>query len=70
MAYLKGLFQVITNVEIEYIKGDGFSISILDEIRNIILAKLNEDFAINFKEVEVIEATKSGKPQIIQSFIA
>lgn len=60
----------LDGIEIEYIKGDGFSISILDEIRNIILAKLNEDFAINFKEVEVIEATKSGKPQIIQSFIA
>ena len=60
----------LEGIEIEYIRGDGFSTSVLDEIRHIILAKLNEDFTINFKEVEVIEATKSGKPQIIQSFIS
>ena len=59
----------LDGIEIDYIKGEGFSINILDEIRNIILAKLHDDFTIIFKEVEVIEATKSGKPQIVQSFI-
>lgn len=56
-------------IEIEYIKGNGFCVDVLEEIKNKIIQGLKDEFVITFKEVKVIEATKSGKPQIIQSFI-
>ncbi|WP_405605364.1 hypothetical protein [Polaribacter sp. Asnod1-A03] len=55
---------------IEYIKGDNFQVEVLNRIlkklQNIII---DLNFKIEFKEVFEIKATKSGKPQIIESHI-
>jgi len=57
-------------VLIEYIKADGFSNKILEDIV-VQLQKYLKDhsFNIEFKEVQNIEPTKSGKPQIIKSYL-
>lgn len=44
-----------------------FDSGILDTLRDLIQSKANEKFTIHFREVQHIEATKSGKPQIIKS---
>lgn len=60
----------INGFEIEYIVDDGFTSKTLD----LIVLKLqefikNNDFKITFSKVNEIKPTKSGKPQIIQSFL-
>lgn len=60
----------IEGITIEYIKSSSFYLNILNKILNDLqLIIKDSSFAIVFKEVNVINATKSGKPQIIQSFI-
>ena len=61
--------MVILQQDHLYNKGNGFCVDVLEEIKNKIIQGLKDEFVITFKEVKVIEATKSGKPQIIQSFI-
>jgi len=56
-------------IEIEYIKEKVWVDNVLDEIKKKIQGYLNEDFQINFTEVQTIPSTPSGKPQIIQSFL-
>ena len=56
---------------IEYIPGTGFHPGILDRIRDQIQAYLKEPtFGIEFAAVDLIPATPSGKPQIIESLLA
>jgi len=60
----------LDSITIKYIKDKGFSVDILDEIKKEIQNNLNEsNFNIFYEEVEYIESTPSGKPQIIQSFL-
>jgi len=65
-------FKVIQNsregIVIEYIKSDGFSLKVLENI-TVELQKHIKDasFVIEYKEVTHIASTKSGKPQIIES---
>lgn len=56
-------------MEIEYIVDINFSFEVLRKIEKIIWEHLQEEFPIEWKEVDFIPATPSGKPQIIQSFI-
>lgn len=65
------VIQYNTNgVLIEYIKADGFSSKILDNIVFELQKHLKEpSFNIQFKEVQNMEPTKSGKPQIIKSYL-
>ncbi len=67
-------FRVIQNtldeIILEYIPNrDDFNPEILKKIHHTIEEKLNEPIRISFNEVDLIPATPSGKPQIIQSLI-
>lgn len=59
----------ISEIEIEYIKGDGFEERVLDYIEKTIDEHLGEKLNIIFKEVRKIPVTPSGKPQIIKSLL-
>jgi phenylacetate-CoA ligase len=66
-------FKVVQNdldsIDIEYIKDNGFTEQVLDQVREKINGYLHENFPVHFKEVDHIAPTPSGKPQIIQSFL-
>ena len=57
-------------IEIEYIPAASFSMEILLRIEQIMFQKANEVFPVTWRQVKEISPTKSGKPQIIQNFIA
>ena len=57
------------SIEIEYIPAKGFSELLLKKVSDNIRSYLKEDFPIIWKSVDVIPPTRSGKPQIIQSFL-
>lgn len=59
----------LNGIEIEYVPAHNFKLPILDSIRAQIISALGEEFSISFKAVTDIKPTKSGKPQIIQSFL-
>jgi phenylacetate-CoA ligase len=59
----------LDEIEIHYIPGPGFSLETLTKIENKIHTHLQEKFSIRWKETSEILPTKSGKPQIIQSFL-
>ena len=54
-------------LEIRYLKGNKFEKSILKKIENEIKAKAEDYIQIDFKSVETIDASKSGKLQMIIS---
>lgn len=56
-------------IEIEYIPESNFIEEKLNEIRFKIQDHLKEKFPIHFTKVDFIPATKSGKPQIIESHL-
>lgn len=64
----KVIQENLQGITIEYIKSKGFSKEILEKV-SFELQKHIQDKAFNilYKEVKVIEPTKSGKPQIIES---
>jgi len=57
----------LEKIEIQYIPTEEFQKDHLIQIEIKILEFLNDDLKIDFKEVDFIPATKSGKPQIIIS---
>ncbi len=57
----------LSGIEIEYIQGNDFQLTVLDKIKGELLKFIAEEFMIEFKEVANIPPTKSGKPQIIIS---
>ena len=60
----------LQGILIEYIKAEGFTKSILEDVVNELQSHLNEPaFSIQFKEVDEILPTQSGKPQIIKSYL-
>jgi phenylacetate-CoA ligase len=66
----KVIQRELTKIEIEYIAGKGFHPDVLHRIEDSIAQKLGERLTIDWKEVQSIKPTPSGKPQIIESFIA
>jgi phenylacetate-CoA ligase len=67
---IKQMCVIQNNIEgiiINIIRGEGFNKKILNEIQQEILKHINEPFKIEFKEVDFIAPTKSGKPQLIIS---
>jgi phenylacetate-CoA ligase len=54
-------------IDIEYIEGENFELSVLDQIKTELMKYIDEGFNINFIKVDEILPTKSGKPQIIIS---
>ena len=60
---------MLDEIDIEFIPTAEFTSEILDRIRTIIQGHLKEHFRINFKMVDLIEPTKSGKPKFIESRI-
>ncbi|OAD46121.1 phenylacetate--CoA ligase family protein [Polaribacter atrinae] len=57
-------------ITIEYVKGKNYQTEVLDKILKKLQAIiLDFNFKIYFKEVLEIKATKSGKPQIVESHI-
>jgi phenylacetate-CoA ligase len=59
----------LDGISIYYIPGTDFVPEVLDRIEKQIRGHLNENFPIEWIETSKIEPTKSGKPQIIQSFL-
>lgn len=59
----------VNEIEIEYIPENNFQEQKLEEIKFKIQDHLKEKFPITFKKVDFIPATKSGKPQIIESHL-
>lgn len=59
----------LQEIEIEYIPEPYFKESLLEEIKNKIQGHLKEVFSVLFKKVDHIPATRSGKPQIIESHL-
>jgi len=64
------LQKELGKIEIEYIPAASFSMDILLRIEQIMFQKANEVFPVTWRQVKEISPTKSGKPQIIQNFIA
>ena len=62
--------RTLTEIEIEIIPDKGYNDSFLDVIRGKIHGYLKEEFPVQIRIVDFIPDTASGKPQIIQSFIA
>tara|TARA_S200000501_G_scaffold129580_1_gene122445 strand:+ start:4644 stop:5972 length:1329 start_codon:yes stop_codon:yes gene_type:complete len=52
-------------IQIKYIKGTNFSNNVLENIRNKIYQRAEENFPICFLNVKEIKPSPSGKPQII-----
>lgn len=60
----------IDSMEIEYIAAPEFTSAVPERIEKIFFEKLNEKLNITWREVDFIPPTASGKPQLVQSFIA
>ncbi len=59
----------LEGIEIEYIKGAVFDDAVFTRVEDRIFKELNEKIEIIWREVNEISPTKSGKPQMIQSFL-
>ncbi len=59
----------LDEIEIHYIPAHDFHPAILSDIEKKISDYLDEVFPVSWKEADFIAPTKSGKPQIIQSFL-
>jgi phenylacetate-CoA ligase len=59
----------LDGIEIHFIPDENFERSVLSDVETKIYANLGEKFPIVWVETEHIAPTKSGKPQIIQSFL-
>lgn len=60
----------LNSVEIEYIPGRNFVPVVLCRIEEQIADRLGEKLPVNWKEVQRINPSPSGKPQIIESYIS
>ncbi len=54
-----------SEIEIKYRKGDNFQSTVLEEIKSEMYKKAEEEFLIVFSEVDKIDPSPSGKPQIV-----
>jgi len=61
--------QNLQGITIEYIPDQGFDKEILQNITQKIQDFIQEPFIINFKPVDYISSTPSGKPQIVKSLL-
>jgi len=66
----KVIQRELSSIEIEFIPGRDFSPGILKRIEQQFTAKLGEVLPVHWKEVQKINPTASGKPQIIESYIS
>lgn len=80
--FFTGIFEHIPEIEqfkviqhnkdsiiIEFIPGKYFNISVLDKVESRIFEYLKEEFKIEWRKVDYIKPSPSGKPQIIESYI-
>ena len=66
----KVIQEDLSGITIEYIKSNTFKESALEKATQELRKYISDnEFVINFKEVDYIAPTKSGKPQIIESRI-
>jgi phenylacetate-CoA ligase len=61
--------ETLDEITIEYIPDAGFTPAITKKINEQITSLLQEDFPVRFIEVDRIDPTPSGKPQIVQSLV-
>lgn len=59
--------EKIDSIDIEYIIGNNFDDSVVLKIEEVIRKRTGTLMNINWKRVETIESTSSGKPQIIEN---
>lgn len=70
ISQFKVIQKDLKGIEIEIIKGQGFSEAVLAHTHQLLNNLIAEPgFAVTFKEVDTIAATKSGKPQLIESHL-
>lgn len=61
--------RTLDEIEVEYIKGPGWSDELTKRIEKIIHGHLKEPFPVKWRNVAEISPTASGKPQIVRSFV-
>lgn len=61
--------RTLDEIEVEYIKGPGWSDQLPKKIEKIIHGHLNEPFPVRWRNVAEIPPTASGKPQIVRSLV-
>jgi phenylacetate-CoA ligase len=61
--------KVVGKIEIEYIPDTGFIPANLSGVENMMYKRAQEKIPVQWTKVEVIPATASGKPQIIQNLL-
>lgn len=59
----------LDGIEVEFIPSSHFDVAAKTRIEKRITEELKENISIQWKEVQIIPPTKSGKPQIIESLI-
>ncbi|MCO5259143.1 MAG: hypothetical protein M9916_03280 [Crocinitomicaceae bacterium] len=59
----------LDGIEVEFIPSSNFDVAAKTRIEKRITEELKENISIQWKEVQIIPPTKSGKPQIIESLI-
>lgn len=70
ISQFKVIQRSVQGIEIEYIPGAGFSVALLEVVREKLNSLINDsNFIIELKEVAHIGNTASGKPQLIESHI-
>lgn len=60
----------LDKIEIQYIPSETFSPEVLDQIQSRLLCGFENELTIEWRAVDYIPATPSGKPQIIQSHLS
>lgn len=66
----KVIQKELSFIEIEYIPGREYVSEILHRIEEKITDRLGETLKVQWKEVQEIKPTASGKPQIIESYVS
>ena len=65
----KVIQREVESIEIEYVPDFSFTEAVLPAVEQVIREKANTSIRIRWRAVQSIAATKSGKPQIIESYL-
>ena len=69
ISQFKVIQERLEGIAIEFVRGEGFHEGILKRVEQNILDNLREPFDIQFREVDAISPSPSGKPQLIVSML-
>ncbi len=63
----KVIQRAVDEIEVEYIRGEGFEIGVLAKITDVMTERIGERLNVRYREVDHIPPSPSGKPQIVES---